>query len=243
MKYYGPRERLLGKGAKALTDAELIAVLLGSTRVRGSTDDNPGAMVAARTLLEHFGTLHRLLAAPRQEIQRFAGVGPQKSAMLLAVPEIAERLWNYPTEERRKILSSEDAFYLFSDLQLENQEVVAAAFLASNHQLIGRRVVFRGTGDSSLASPREIFSAALQLQSHKVVVAHNHPSGETEPSAEDIQFTKQLQAAGDCLGIPLLDHLIIGKGGEFFSFTQSSPKSRKSSKAPDLLKLVDPIPC
>jgi DNA repair protein RadC len=211
---YGPRERLLEKGAGSLSDQELLCVLLGT--------GPKGVMDLAERLLERFGDLRSVLSARPEELENVFGVGRSKRSLLLGVGEIALRLWRTGRgKEQAPVTSASQAYYLFSDLALEDQEVVVGAFLNSRNQLIRRSRIFRGTLDSSLARPREILREALRANSAKLLLAHNHPSQVPEPSDEDIQLTSQLERASKAVGIPLIDHLIICGGGRYFSFAEA----------------------
>lgn len=131
----------------------------------------------------------------------------------------------------RSITDEKSALKHFAFLRLESQEVMAALFLNVRLELIEVKVIFRGTLEGALASPREILKAALEANAARLIVAHNHPSGCCEPSEEDRDFTARLVASCELMGVPMLDHLILGAGEKYFSFARNELKlSRPSAR-------------
>lgn len=209
-----PRERLLTHGAKILSTAELIAILLG-------TGQGPGKLSAVglgQYILQKLGEDQRdSLAVLRdvnaQELMQIPGVGPAKATTILAAIELGKRVLQVRPSERTVIDDPAVAAATLShDLMWQSQERFAVLLLDIKHRLLGTRVITIGTATETLAHPRDIFREAIRHGAVRVIVAHNHPSGNVEPSPEDISLTRQLLAGAKLLGIPLLDHLILGDG-------------------------------
>ncbi len=202
-----PRERLRSAGPAALGPAELLAVVLG-TGTRGR-----GVVPLAESLLSTFGSLQELCRAPLEEIDRVGGVGPAKAAALLAAFELGRRAHG-PTEfDRYAIRSPDDAARLLAP-QMANldREHFRAILLNTKHEVLAVVEVAVGSLDSAPIHPREVFKEAVRRSAAAVIVAHNHPSGNPEPSGDDLAITARLRAAGHIVGIDVLDHLIIGHG-------------------------------
>lgn len=211
-----------------MSDGEILCVLLGTGPRNPNEVPGPSALALADALLSRFGSLRGVLGARIEELETVRGIGRSKGALLLAAGEISLRLWQTQRgDEAAPVLSMEQAYYLFSDLALEEQELVVAAFLNGANRVIGKRRVFRGTVESSSARPREILREALRVNAAKLLVAHNHPSQRPEPSEEDVAFTSQLEYAAEVVGIPLLDHLVICGAGRYFSFAEAKLLKRR----------------
>lgn len=202
-----PREKLLQKGANALTDAELLAIFL-RTGTPGKS-----AVDLARDLLKDFGSLKTLLDADQTRFCRSVGLGPAKYAQLQAVLEMARRHF-YEILQRGNALTSPDITraYLSAQLRGYSYEVFACLFLDNQHRVLKLEELFRGTIDSASVYPREVAKAALQHNAAAVIFAHNHPSGINEPSQADRQITDKLKQALALFDIRVLDHFIIGDG-------------------------------
>lgn len=201
-----PRERLHAHGAAALSDAELLAVVLGN--------GVPGrdAVATGRALLAQAGSLGRLLADP-DHLPRLAGVGPAKRARLVATIELARRSLREKLADLPAITSPEDsADYLTARLRHLPYEVFACLFLDSRHRVLGYEELFRGTLDGASVYPREVVRACLRYHAGAVILAHNHPSGAAEPSQADCEITRVLVDALALMDIRVLDHLVIGQG-------------------------------
>jgi DNA repair protein RadC len=202
-----PREKLLKRGAEALTDAELLAIFL-RTGISGKS-----AIDLARELIETFGGLARLLAASQQEFCKAKGLGAAKYVQLQAVMEMNRR---YLREQitGRNVLTSPDATRDYLKLRLRGlpHEVFACLFLDNRHRVIEYRELFRGTIDGASVHPREVVTEALRWNAAAVIFAHNHPSGVAEPSQADLRITRRLCDACDLVDVRVLDHIIIGDG-------------------------------
>jgi DNA repair protein RadC len=183
-----PRERLLLRGASALSDAELLAIFL-RTGVKGRS-----AVDLARDLLAEFGGLVGLLSASHVEFCRAKGLGTAKYAQLRAVLELTQRYLRAEIAER-DVLTSPEATrnYLKSRLRSYPHEVFACLFLDNRHRVIEYRELFRGTIDGASVHPREVVREAMRWNAAAVIFAHNHPSGVAEPSQADLRITERLQ--------------------------------------------------
>ena len=201
-----PREKLLARGCGALSDAELIAVLLGSGVV------GKDAIALARELLVVSGGLAALLTDPG-DTMRLRGIGPAKRARLIAALELARRTLAEQLTDRRPLGNPrESGSYLSAKLRHLPYEVFGCLFLDNRHRVLAFEELFRGTIDSANVHPREVVRACLRHNASAVILAHNHPSGVAEPSAADRAITRQLRDALELVGVRVLDHLVIGKG-------------------------------
>ena len=209
-----PREKLLQRGPKALTDAELLAIFL-RIGTRGKT-----AVDLAKDLLIEFGSLGALLSANQQQFCLSNGLGNAKYAQLQAVLEMARRHYVEILERSDALTSPETTrAYLSAQLRGYKHEVFACLFLDNQHRIIKLEELFRGTIDGASVYPREVAKQALQHNAAAVIFAHNHPSGIAEPSQADKLITQKLKQALELLDIRVLDHFIIGDG-EPYSFAE-----------------------
>ena len=217
-----PRERLLTKGADALSDVELLAIVLRTGAQGKSTLD------LARQLLQHFdGNLSEMAAASPAELAEIRGIGRAKTAELKATFAIASRLASAIISENKQIDSPIDAaIYLRERFRGKKQEELRILLLNTKNIIIRDELVTIGLLDRSPAHAREVFRAAIQYSASKLILAHNHPSGDPIPSKKDISCTKELIAAGKIVGIEIVDHIIIGqktdrREKDFFSFQEN----------------------
>ena len=217
-----PREQVLEYGPKNRSTAELLAVLVG-----GSNGDL-SAMAIAQTLLAHLeqsndqGALKALREISAQELQEVVGIGPSKAAAIMAAVELGKRVYSPGVLKGTVIDDPALAAEAFSQaLMWEPKEKFGVLHLNVKHQLIGRSIISVGSATETIAHPREVFQTALKKGAVRIVVAHNHPTHELEPSKEDLALTKQLLEGGRFLGIPVLDHLILG-GGDFRRLRQTT---------------------
>lgn len=201
-----PRERLLDQGPQALSDAELIAVLLG----QGSRGRD--AVATGRAMLQQAGSLVRLLAMPG-DLPRVAGVGPVKRARLMAAMELARRALAENLTERQAIGDPRACgAFLKARLGAYEREVFAVLFLDARHRVLAFEELFKGTVDAASVYPREVVRACLRHHATAVILAHNHPSGDTTPSEADQDITALLRGALGLIQVDVLDHFIIGAG-------------------------------
>jgi DNA repair protein RadC len=215
-RFEWPRERLDREGAESLAIRELIALLVRTGGGRGST-----ALRLADALLERFGSLDALARAGNAELRGVPGMGPAKIASLRAAFELGARLARTPLVPGAKLASPEQVSAHFSArMRRYRQEVFVVLLLDSRHRLIGEVEVSRGSLNQSLVHPREVFAPALRESAAAILVLHNHPSGDPQPSREDHEVTRRLVRAGEILGIRVVDHLVIG-GEEFTSFART----------------------
>jgi len=207
MEQLPPREKMAMAGIDALDDAELLAILLRTGVNRVSATELAG------TLLLGFGGLRGLLQARRETLEQQHGLGPVKSAQLLAVLELSKR-YLHEMLLRSNPLKSPQATeqYLKSALRDNPHEVFACLFLDTRHRVIAFEELFHGTIDGATVYPRVVAEKALQYRAAALIVAHNHPSGISEPSLADQAITRRLKDALALLDIRLLDHFVIGEG-------------------------------
>ncbi len=200
-----PREKLLGKGPEALSDAELLAIFL-RTGVAGKT-----AVDLARELLADFGSLRGLMSAERGRFCAGKGLGTAKYALLQAVLEMGRRHLAEALMRGEPLSSAADArHYLHARLRDRPHEVFCCVYLDNRHRVVAFEELFRGTIDGTAVYPREVVRRALFHNAAAVILAHNHPSGVAEPSAADEALTRRLKDALGLVDIRLLDHLVIG---------------------------------
>jgi len=209
-----PRERLLKLGAAALSGAELLAIFL-RTGIAGKS-----AVELGRDLLDRFGSLHRLFAAPLEDVAAIRGLGPAKYVQLQAVVEMARRALAEQIQDR-DAMSSPQAVrdYLRLSLGARPHEVFVAMFLDAQNRLLGCEELFRGTLTQTSVYPREVVKTALRYNAAGVIFAHNHPSGIAEPSRADELLTQTLKQALSLVEIKTLDHFIVA-GSKTISFAE-----------------------
>ncbi len=209
-----PRERLIAYGAKNLATAELIAMLLGTGQGHGKLS----AVGLGQYILQQLGEHQRdplevLRDISVQELTQIHGVGPAKATTIIAAIELGKRVFQFRPSDLTIIDSpSTAAAALSHELMWKSQERFAVVLLDVKNRLLGTKVITIGTATETLAHPREIFREVIRQGATRLIIAHNHPSGNTEPSQEDISLTRQLLIAAQYLQIPLLDHLILGNG-------------------------------
>lgn len=212
-----PRERLRQCGAEALSDAELLAILL----VTGSSKAGITALDCSRLLLQEQVNLRNLTRASCVELCRIPGIGPVKAGRIQAAIEIGRRA----ACQKRKMGSifqlSQDVFDAYSmRLRDAKQETFTVILLDSKNRYLREETVALGSLNQSIVHPREVFRPAIQGAAASVILLHNHPSGDPSPSEEDVRVTERLVEAGRLLGIRVLDHIILGEGRYFSFFDQ-----------------------
>ena len=210
-----PRERLLDAGATALSETELVALVLGSGLPGHNVFD------VARSLLERFGSLRAMLDATPEEFDGVRGVGPAKRAQMLAIMELARRALAEKVRERPLIDSPEAVEdYLRLLIGSRPYEVFVCLFLDTRHRLIRSEENSRGSLTRMAVYPREIVRRALSVNAASLIVAHNHPSGAVKPSVSDRQLTRVLRETLALIDVQLIDHLVIG-ASDTFSFARA----------------------
>ena len=211
-----PREKLLLKGRSVLSDAELIAILIAS----GNNEESAVAL-SKRILASINNDLNALGKMNVKDLTTFKGIGEAKAISIIAAMELGRRRKESEPQKKAKITSSRMAFEVLypyvSDLQHEEFWVV---FVDRGNRILGVENVSKGGVDGTLADARLIFRPALQHLASGVILCHNHPSGNVNPSQDDIDLTRKLRIAGKSLEIPVLDHIIIGNA-DFYSFADN----------------------
>ncbi|MDG5786853.1 DNA repair protein RadC [Evansella sp. AB-P1] len=201
-----PRERMVREGSQALSNQELIALLLGS-----GTKSESVIQLSAR-VIQHFDGLKLLKEASIKELQDIKGIGEAKAVQLKAAMELGKRIQQFSIEDRYTIRSPEDAAnYMMEEMRHLTQEHFVCLYLNTKNHVMHKQTVFIGSLNASIVHPREVFKEAFRYSAASIVCLHNHPSGDVSPSQEDIEVTKRLVQSGRMLGIDILDHIIIGE--------------------------------
>ncbi len=210
-----PRERLIARGAEALSDAELLAILLRTGRA------GENVLELARGIVARFREtgLHEILAMPCAEFARIPGIGTAKAATVLAALELGRRAQQTAKSRPRIREASDVAELLRPRFRVEKREHFLVLPLSAKNEVLMVADVSVGTLTNALVHPREVFEPPIRCGAAHIILAHNHPSGDPAPSAEDHRLTRVLKDAGALLGIPVTDHVIIGGAG-FFSFAE-----------------------
>jgi DNA repair protein RadC len=209
-----PREKLLALGPQYLSNSELLAILFRTGSRRHTAVD------LAKTLLQQYGELHTLANMDFRKFSQLKGVGSAKALTLAACFEIARRIASLPQVSKLKITSPEIVFQKYGPhLAALKKEVFLVLLLNSANILLRDQRISEGTLNASLVHPREVFQPAISELAAAIILIHNHPSGEKQPSAEDRNITQRLASVGKLLDIPVLDHIIIGREG-YFSFKE-----------------------
>lgn len=200
-----PRERLIRQGASSLSNQELIAILLRT----GTKEES--VLHLANRVLSFFDEIQELKSATLEEMMSVKGIGQAKAVQLLAAVELGRRLSQKHPDKRYAIRSPKDAAsLLMADMSSLKQENFVVLFLNVKNQVIHQQTIFIGSLNASIVHPREIFREAVKRSAASIICAHNHPSGNPNPSPEDIEVTQRLTDAGKIMGIEVLDHVIIG---------------------------------
>lgn len=211
-----PREKMAANGAAVLTDAELIAILLRTGTAEKSAIDIASEMTADGGLYKRLAGITRL-----NELTNIKGLGQAKAATVLAALEIGRRIASAKPIEKIHLSCPQDvADFLMPRLRYAAKEQFVVILLNNKNKVIGTEVVSEGSLSSSIVHPREVYAPAILHHAAAVMVAHNHPSGDPKPSIEDEEVTRQLLRSGKVLGIPMIDHVIIGDGN-YYSFLEN----------------------
>ena len=209
-----PRERFLKYGKEALSDAELFAIILRTGTINENVVD-----MSNRLIKEY--SLEKLYDCSLKELQKIKGIGPSKAMQILAMSELGKR-YNNSKKPIKKISSAKDVFnYFHEKLKNEKQEHFYVLILNSQNHIIKEELISKGVLDSAIIHPREVFKPAIKHSASKIILAHNHPSGNPNPSNEDLEITKKLIEAGKLIDIKIIDHVIIGDG-EWWSWLGQS---------------------
>ncbi|AIC95173.1 MULTISPECIES: RadC family protein [Shouchella] len=210
-----PRERFIREGAKALSNQEILAIMLRSGTKQYS------ALQVASELLSTYKTLTALSESSLEEMRLIKGIGVTKAIELAAAMELGKRINREGKGQKSVIASPDDAVQIVADDLIGiHQEHFVVLYLNTKNYVIKQKTVFIGSLNASIVHPREVFKEALRTSSAAVICLHNHPSGDPSPSPEDINVTKRLNEAGRILGISLLDHIIIGDETHYVSLKE-----------------------
>jgi DNA repair protein RadC len=200
-----PREKLARLGAAALGDNELLAIVLGHGRVRASALDLANAVLAAA------GGLHGLMRVRYESLTALPGIGAARAAQVAAALELGRRTLTRAGRDRVQLIgpraAAEYLLPLYGALPVEQFGVI---LLDTKHRVLRTRILSVGTLDASVVAPREVFREATAVNAAAVIVFHNHPSGDPTPSADDVELTQRLVAAGVVMGISVIDHIVLG---------------------------------
>ncbi|NFT05702.1 JAB domain-containing protein [Clostridium botulinum] len=204
-----PKEKLLSYGADTLNNSELLVIILRT----GTKGEN--VLQLSNRLLSKFQGLDGILEASLDDITSIKGIKEGKASQILALAELFKRFRTFKSADRDiKIMSPNDlAMLINGEMSLLKQEILKVIFLNTKNIVIGTKDVFKGSLNTSIVHPREIFKEAVNKSSAKIIISHNHPSGDPTPSKEDINITLRIKECGEIMGIQLLDHIIIGKNG------------------------------
>jgi len=212
-----PRERLLKKGPEALSDSEILAVILRT----GIVGEN--AIEMSNRLIAEYG-LDKLFDCSLKELQKIKGIGPAKALQIVAISQLVKNhkeKWVEYNKSKTKISCAEDVFNHFHErLKDKKEEHFYILMLNTQNYIIGEQLISKGILDASIIHPREVFKPAIKNSASKIILVHNHPSGDPTPSAEDEEIIKESINIGNTLDIKMLDHIIIGKDS-YWSFKEN----------------------
>ncbi len=210
-----PREKLMQLGPAHLSDSELLAILIRTGTPRQTAVD------LAKTIVTRYGSLRELSSMDYKEFFRIKGIGPAKAVTLIAAFELGRRLASLPIAQKLKVTDPEVVYHRYEPLLSHlKKEQFMILILNSANTLLREVRISEGTLNASLVHPREVFKEAILESAASIILLHNHPSGEVEPSREDKAITRRLREAGTLLDIPVLDHIIIGYR-TYFSFREA----------------------
>jgi DNA repair protein RadC len=211
-----PRERFLKYGKEVLSDAELLAIIL-----RTGTIKENGVEMSNRLIAEY--SLEKLFDCSLKELQKIKGIGPSKAMQILAISELGKRHSQSKLPVTR-ITSAEDVYNYFKDkLKDKKQEEFWILLLSAKNNIIKEELITKGILDSSIIHPREVFRPAIKNSASKIILVHNHPSGDPTPSQEDLEMTKRIIELGKNIDIRVLDHVIVGdEEKRYWSWVENS---------------------
>lgn len=212
-----PREKLTLAGRENLTNEELIAILLGT----GSAKQN--AIALSSVLLKRF-PIKKLVQVPSEALVRFPGIGRAKASRIMAALELGNRIYAPSSLTKIIIRSTEDVTLQLRDIIEKRQEYLVVFYLNARYELLQKEIVGQGSLNHMMITAKEIFAPALMSPCASIIVAHNHPSGDPSPSDDDIAFTTRIHEAGEVMGIPMLDHVIVARSGSF-SFRENKKRA------------------
>lgn len=212
-----PREKLMLKGKSSLSNAEILAILIGS----GNRDES-AVELSQRILSVNNNNLNQLSKLSLEDLTKFKGIGEAKAINIIAALELGRRRRSSEALDEKQIKTSRDAFELiYSDLADQTFEEFWIILLKRNNQVIRKIRISEGGLAGTVADPKKIFKIALDAQASSIILCHNHPSGNLNPSEQDKQLTRKLIKAGDTLDLKVLDHIIVAND-QFFSFADEN---------------------
>ena len=197
-----PRERLMEKGPEALKDHELLAILLGAGYKGRSVLD------VSRRILSRY-PLETLATIPFDQLKKIKGIGPAKACTIRAAFELSKRSFSVDRDVLPTVSTPRDVADTVIDIRRKKKEHFVVLYLNARNQLIGKETVSVGTLNANIVHPREVFQPAVLKSAASIILVHNHPSGDTSPSNDDIQLTERMVKAGEMMGIDVLDHVIV----------------------------------
>ncbi len=202
-----PKEKLLRYGAESLSNPELLAIILRT----GTKGEN--VLALSQRIISEFNGLNGILNASVKEMTEIKGVKESKASQMIAIAELFKRFNTYKSfNEFKRVSSPNDvASMLYGEMGTFNQELLKLIILNTKNEITKIKDVFKGSLNSSLVHPREIFNEAIRNSAASIIICHNHPSGDPTPSDEDIKVTTRLKECGEIIGIKLIDHIIIGR--------------------------------
>lgn len=210
-----PRETLLKKGETYLSDSELLAILINN----GTKDKS--AITLAREIIETSDGIRNLSNITVEELSKIKGIGLAKACRIISALELGRRVSVASEMQKFKISSPQDIGNVYmEELRYKKKEIFRVVLLNTKNVIIGSKDISEGSLNASIVHPREVFLEAIKKSANKMILMHNHPSGDPTPSSEDINITKRLISAGQIVGIEILDHVIIGDGS-FYSFKEN----------------------
>ncbi|WP_434122264.1 RadC family protein [Salinicoccus roseus] len=202
-----PRERLMNYGPDKLTNQELLGIIINT----GNREES--SITVANRIIKDMKTIRELRGLTYQELISVKGIGEAKAITILAVIELAIRMHTHSLEEDIFIKSPDDVSNLLMEkMRYYQQEHFVVLYLSTKNMVIHQETMFKGSLNTSIVHPREVYKEAVKRSAAAIICVHNHPSGDPSPSREDIEVTKRLHECGEMIGVDFLDHIIIGSG-------------------------------
>ena len=206
-----PANRLREVGPRAVSDIELLACLL----------QGRDAKIRAESLVREYQTLERLARATEEELTQAQGIGPAQVARIHAAFELGRRLVGTVNDERFQVRGATDvALVVSTKIGTEEREAFVVVVLDTRNRVLHTEILYRGTVNATVVRCSEVFMVAMRHNGNAIAVGHNHPSGDVTPSPEDVTLTRQLASGGKLLEIQLIDHVVVGRGGAFYSMRE-----------------------
>jgi DNA repair protein RadC len=222
-----PRERAEKYGIEALSDAELVAILLRTGR------NGKDVLGVAEEMMKTFdNSFLRMEKACMTELSKISGIGKAKALTVQAALEIGKRMWKESLKDKRRLASAKDVFEFCKDMTLLNVEMVRVIAMNGKLEVVASKELSIGTATASLIHPREVFAFALSYPTSSIILVHNHPSGDPSPSENDRKITQKIKNASRIMDIPLLDHIVVASGG-YYSFSNDELNLKRKVSVAD----------